>query len=274
MKEQASEQSEKENGEGSKYHVPNLERALQLVELLAKFPTGLNITEISNHLEFPKNSTFRIAMTLLNFGYLNRDEGNKSFTLSGKFLSLGYAAVSDQNLTEKSLDIMRELRDALKETVLIGVILNQEGIVLEQIPGLYSFKFWVDVGTRFPMHTAVPSKAMLAFLPAREKQSICEKLVFKKFTEHTVTNLDDFYKILDEVKRNGYSVDCGEEVDGMHCIGAPIFDRNGYPVAAIWVTGPSDRLPASMFDTTGQTIKEHAHRISQRLGYYLHSSRS
>jgi len=274
MEVSANVEEGKDNGEGSKYHVPNLERALQMMELLAQYPTGLGITEISNKLQFPKNSTFRIATTLLNFGYLNRDESTKAFTLSGKLLSLGYAAVSDQNLAEKSLDILRELRDILKETVLIGVILNQEGIVLEQIPGLYSFKFWVDVGTRFPMHTAVPSKAMLAFLPAKVKQSICEKLEFKKFTEHTITNLPDFYKTLDEVKKKGYSVDFGEEVDGMHCIGAPVFDRNGYPVAAIWVTGPSDRLPASMFDATGQIIKEHARRISQRLGYYVTASHS
>jgi len=252
----------------SKYHVPNLERALQMLELLAKYPTGLNITEISNHLDFPKNSTFRIATTLLNLGYLNRDDSTKAFSLSGKLLSLGYSAISDQNLVEKSIDIMRELRDVLKETVLIAVLQNQEGIVIEQIPGLYSFKFWVDVGTRFPMHTAVPAKSMLAFLPPKLRQSICEKLEFRKFTERTITNLEDFYKELDKVKEKGYAIDFGEEVDGMHCVGAPVFDRKGYPVAAIWITGPSDRLPASMFDSAGQIIREHAKRISQRLGYY------
>lgn len=268
MKASLSRQDKKDNAEASRYHVPNLERALQLMELLASHPTGLGITEISNLLKFPKNSTFRIATTLHNFGYLNRDENSKAFSLSGKLLSLGYAAVSDQNLVEKSLDVMRSLRDLLKETVLIGVILNQEGIVLEQVPGLFSFKFWVDVGTRFPMHTAVPSKAMLAFLPEEVKKEICQKMEFKKFTAHTITNLKDFYKVLDTVKKKGYAVDFGEEVDAMHCIGAPVFDRNGYPLAAIWITGPADRMPASSFDATGNIIKEHARRISQRLGYY------
>ncbi len=259
----------KENGESSKYHVPNLERALQLMELLAQCPAGLGITEISNKLQFPKNSTFRIATTLLNFGYLNREENTKAFTLSGKLLSLGYAAVSDQNLVEKSLDVMRELRDRVKETVLVGVILNQEGIVLEQIPGLHSFKFWVDVGTRFPMHTAVPAKAMLAFLPDPVKKSICEKIDFKKYTEQTITDLRAFYETLNTVREKGFAVDMGEEVDGMHCVGAPVFDRHGYPIAAIWTTGPSDRLPAAAFEQTGELIKTYASRISQRLGYYI-----
>lgn len=261
------------NGGSSKYHVPNLERALQMMELLSKHPIGLGITEISNRLEFPKNSTFRIATTLLNFGYLNREENSKAFTLSGKLLSLGYSAVSDQNLVEKSMDVMRELRDIVKETVLIGVILNQEGIVLEQIPGLYPFKFWVDVGTRFPMHTAVPSKAMLAYLPEKAKNEICRKIEFKKFTNSTITSLEEFHQVLDYVKEKGYAIENGEEIEGMNCVGVPIFDRNGYPVAAIWVTGPSNRLPVSSFDHIGKIVREHAMHISQRLGFYGVSNR-
>ena len=259
---------EKENDEASKYHVPNLERALQMLELLAQHPAGLGITEISNLLNFPKNSTFRIAMTLLNFGYLNREEGMKSFTLSGKLLSLGYTAVSDQNLMEKSLDVMKELRDTLKETVLIGVVIQQKGVVLEQVPSLHSFKFWVDVGTQWNMHTAAPSKAILAFLPESEKIKICQSLEFKRFTSHTIANLNEFYKVLDDVKVKGYSTDSGEELEGMHCISAPIFDRNNYPVAAIWITGPMERLPLSVFSDIGKIVKEYAMRISFRLGYY------
>jgi DNA-binding IclR family transcriptional regulator len=266
-----NEPDDKDTGEVNevnKYHVPNLERALQMLELLAKHPAGLGITEISNMLDFPKNSTFRIAMTLLNFGYLYRETDAKSFTLSGKLLSLGYAAVSDQNLMEKSLDVMRELRDVVKETVLIGVIIQQQGLVLEQVPSLHSFKFWVDVGTHWNMHTAAPSKAIIAFLSDSEKVKICQSLEFKRFTAHTITNLGDFYTVLEEVKEKGYATDCGEELEGMHCVAAPIFDRNNHPVAAIWITGPLERLPVVAFEQMGSIVKDYAMRISHRLGYY------
>jgi DNA-binding IclR family transcriptional regulator len=67
---------------------------------------------------------------------------------------------------------------------------------------------------------------------------------------------------------NGYSTDSGEELEGMHCIAAPIFDRNNYPVAAIWITGPMERLPVSVFEDMGKVVKEFALRISFRLGYF------
>ncbi|GGG89768.1 IclR family transcriptional regulator [Parapedobacter pyrenivorans] len=263
-----SVEEEGDHNNNSKYHVPNLERALYMIELLSSSPAGMGITEISNQLGISKNSTFRIAMTLLHYGYLTRDENSKAFNLSGKLLSVGYAAVTEQNLLEKSLDVLRDLRNTTKETVLIGIILADEGVVLEQVPGLHSFKFWIDVGTRFPLHTAVPSKAILAFLPEKVQQPICSRIEFKKYTNKTITKLDVFLDELKRVKETGYAIDGGEEVEGMHCIGAPIFNGNSYPVAAIWITGPSDRLPVTQFEHVGKVVKEQALRISQRLGYF------
>ncbi|MFC5409784.1 IclR family transcriptional regulator [Larkinella bovis] len=268
MKKKAEKPADSEKEEGSKYHVPNLERALQLLELLAKYPGGLGLTEISTLLSFPNNSTFRIAMTLLDFGYLIRDEASKQFTLSGKLLSLGYAAVSDHNLIEKSLDVMRTLRDQVRETVLIGVINQDEGIVLEQVPGSHPVKFLVDPGHRFGLHVAAPAKAILAFLPVPAFHQIAQSIVFKPFTERTITTMEEFRGVINQVRINGYAVDHGEELESLHCIAAPIFNRHGYPVAAIWTTGPAERMPYKDFPELGRLVIKQAQRISQRLGYF------
>ncbi|WP_372808232.1 helix-turn-helix domain-containing protein, partial [Pontiella sp.] len=69
----------------SRYKVPNLERALVIMEHLLNFPQGLSVTELTEQLELSKNSVFRIAMTLLAHGYVVRDE-QKRFSLSKKLL--------------------------------------------------------------------------------------------------------------------------------------------------------------------------------------------
>tara|TARA_R110002050_G_scaffold177889_1_gene311114 strand:- start:89522 stop:90325 length:804 start_codon:yes stop_codon:yes gene_type:complete len=258
----------KEENKGSKHSVPNLERALKILELLTKHPEGLNITDISNHLDIPMNSTFRITSTLLDFGYLFRNEGSKAFTITGKLLSLGYSVLSEQTLIEKSIDIMRLLRDEIKETVLLGIMVNHEGIVLELIPGLHSIKFWVDIGTVYPSNIAAPSKAMIAYMQPKQQKEILEKMDFKRYTKNTITNITGYKKALKEVQLKGFSTDIGEEVTGVHCVGAPIFNRNGSPIAAIWVTGPEERLPEESFDVIGEKVKEHAKLISERFGFY------
>ena len=59
-------------------------------------------------------------------------------------------------------------------------------------------------------------------------------------------------------RKHGYAIDCGEGMEGVHCVAAAVCDRNGIPVGAITVTAPSTRLPESAFSTTGEMVIEAA----------------
>jgi len=253
-----------ENGD-SDYHVPNLERALVVMEYLAGSP-GAGVSRIAEDLRLPKNSVFRISMSLLRHGYVLRDETTKGFCLSRKFLELGYAATNKHTVVENSIDVMRELRDATKETVLLGTLLSTEGVVLEQVFGLHPFKFMVDAGTRFSLHTSAPGKVLLAFLPDGEREHVLGSLKLVRYTERTITTMPALLRELQEVRELGYGVDRAEEIEGCHCVGAPVLDAHGYPAASIWMTGPSNRVPLSSFPALGRMVREHAARISGRLG--------
>jgi DNA-binding IclR family transcriptional regulator len=250
-----------------KYHVPNLSRAIKIIELLSEHPEGLNATEITSKIKVPRNSVFRITQTLLEHGYLIRDEETKTFQLSQKLLTLGYAALSEQSLIEKSLAVMRKLRDQYKETVPLGILHGSEGLVVEEVQGLHSFRFVLEPGRRFHLHTAAPGKAMLAFLPDDEQDALIKKIRFKKYSTNTITEKDLFRKELRKIRRKGYAVDHAEEIQGMHCVGAPIFNRTGYPIAAIWITGPAQRILEKDFSQIGEAVKKGTMRISQSLGY-------
>jgi DNA-binding IclR family transcriptional regulator len=252
-----------------RYHVPNLDRALTILELLAQHPDGLSMIEIAGILDFPNNSVYRITSTLFDHGYLSRDEHSKRFSLTRKLLALGYASLSEKNVIEMSMDIMRQLRDTTKETVLLATLLSEAMVVMEQVPGTHPFKFMVDAGSRIELHSSAPGKAMLAFLPQSETEEILGRMKMPRFNERTITHKNRFRKELKQVQAQGYAVDHGEELEGVHCVGAPIFNERGYPVASIWITGPGDRMPESSFDALGAQVIEHANRISQRFGYNL-----
>ncbi len=252
-----------------RYHVPNLDRALAILELLAKHHDGLSMVEIAGILEYPNNSVYRITSTLCNHGYLNRDEHSKRFSLSRKLLALGFASLNEKNITEMSIDIMRQLRDATRETVLLATLLTKAMVVLEQVPGSHPFKFMVDAGARLHLHTSAPGKALLAFLPESEQESLLKHLKLPFFNDRTITQKKRFRQELIKVKAQGYALDIGEQLEGVHCVGAPIFNERAYPIAAIWITGPRDRMPESSFAALGKQVEAHAYTISQRFGYNL-----
>jgi DNA-binding IclR family transcriptional regulator len=46
-------------------------------------------------------------------------------------------------------------------------------------------------------------------------------------------------------------------------------DGRGYPVAAVWITGPAFRLPEESFSRLGAIFEEGAREISEKLGLGL-----
>lgn len=250
----------------SRYKVPNLERALSILELLADHQGGLKLAEITRKLDCPKNSVFRITMTLLDRGYVTREERTKSFRLSRTLLTLGHAMLSEKPIVPTAIDIMRKCRDEVRETVLIGTIVETTCTVLEQVLGTHPFKFSVDLGTRLHLHVSAPGKALLAYLPESEREDLLAKLDLVRFNERTITSLQGLRAELRTVRECGFALDRAEQLHGIACIGAPLLNRHGYPIAAIWTTGPSDRISEDRYAQVGDIIRRHAHAISEKFG--------
>lgn len=246
--------------------VPALTRGLNVLELLADHPEGLSLVEIAAAHDLPVNSTQRIALTLCELGYAQRDAASKRFFLTSKLLSVGSRGMGESSLVERSLDVMRRLRDAVRETVLLGVLHGDEVVCLEQVLALHPFKFMVDPGLRAPLHSNAPGKALWAFLPEAQREALLAGTSFTRETPRTITDPADMARELTRVRQAGYATDCGEAIEGCNCVAAPILDHRGYPLAALWVSGPSHRFAESLLDPAGSLVRRHADEISQRLG--------
>jgi DNA-binding IclR family transcriptional regulator len=80
------------------------------------------------------------------------------------------------------------------------MISGSEGIVLERVIGRALIKFYVERGTRFPLHTSAPGKVMLAFMPEAERDAVIAGMKFERFQPWTISNRKDFLKCLDVVR--------------------------------------------------------------------------
>lgn len=250
----------------AEFKMTNLERGLAILELLKEYPDGLGTSEIGRQLELPKNFVFRATSVLRSLGYIDRNDASKTFTLSRKLLSMGYHVLKHTSLIEVAMPLMKQLRNEVKETVTLCAIENDQGIVLDHVPSPHSLRLVVETGAHFQLHSSAPGKAMLAFMPEDDRSHIIGQLGFEKFTSQTITSKRKFLEALDAVRAGGYAVDLGEEMEGIHCLSAPIFDEKGTPVAALVITGPSSRMPISGMQVLGQQVRKTAGRVSTKLG--------
>ena len=245
----------------SPYLVPALERGLNILEILSEHPGGLMMNEMKE-LNLPSASLYRMLVTLSERGYIVKDSSDR-YRLGRKLLSLGYKALDNSNLIETSAAFQRELRNAVNETVALGVICNAEGVVIDTVRSEQAVCVYVQIGHHFPLHTAAPAKAVLAFLPAAEQAQLLDKIVFTKFTSRTITDKTKFLNELKKIKNSGVAFDIGEEISDLRCVAAPIFDSRSYPAAAIWVTGPESRLNGKKLQEISKKVKETADKISK-----------
>ena len=253
------------NETGEKYVVPNIARALKILEHLAKEEQESSVSELSQKFEIPKNSTFRIMKSLEAYGYV--EEINRKYHATPRLLYLGYAGMTNKGLVENSIDVMHSLRDSINETVMLGTISANMVVILELLPSFEAVKFTTDVGHMVPVYASAPGKAIISFLPEKEQKAILEHVNFTRFTDNTLPSRKAMYEEISTVRDGGYAVDNGEEITGIICVAAPIFDYRHYPIAAVWVTGPDFRVKKKGIERIGGTVAEGAVQISKRYGY-------
>lgn len=241
------------------YLVPALERGLKVLEMLSAHPEGLLMSEMKE-LQLPAASLYRILVTLTELGYIVRD-GNDRCRIGRKLLSLGYKGMTSGSLAEEAAPFLRNLRRSVNETVALGVLFNGEGVVIDTFRSEQPVCVFVQVGHRFPLHSAAPGKAILAFLPEEERDALLENMTFESFNERTITDKQKFLKELDKVRGSGTAYDMGEESEDLRCVAAPVFDSRNVPVAAVWVTGPASRLDEKKLQAISLQVRETAEKI-------------
>ena len=252
------------NGE-SPYQVPNLDRGLSILELLSRHPEGLILSDLCRTLQIPKKSGSRILSALEHRGFLKKNDKTLAFSLTSKLLLLGCGTISDRNLTEEAIDVMRDFRDATGESVTLDALVGDHGVVLERVTTRHPIRLVVDPGASFELHCTAPGKVLLAWLSDQDRNSLLERLTLPKYTPTTLTTTDRLRRELETVRQQGYALDQAEGIAGVFCVSAPILDRSSQVIAALTVSAMVHHMPKERFDELALAATYHAERITQKL---------
>ena len=206
----------------NRYNIPILAKGMALLEEISRNPQGLTLTELTSILNAPKTSLYRILCSLVELGYLRRDDRTARFSMTHKIFGMAISSIGSPSLLEYAYDPMRRLRDMLLETVVVGTLTESQVVILDQIIGLHHFCFTVKPGMNVCLHASAPGKAIAAYMEPDELRMLLGKIDYTRYNENTISCEDEFLAALGEVRHAGYALDRGEEIAGVRCIGAHI----------------------------------------------------
>jgi IclR family acetate operon transcriptional repressor len=84
-------------------------------------------------------------------------------------------------------------------------------------------------------------------------------------TSKTITQKAHLLQHLASVREQGIAFDLGENVDGVVCVAAPVFDPHGRIVAGLSVSGPTSRMEAKLM-VIRDDVRTAGLKISRMLG--------
>lgn len=266
------------NPNEKKYILRSVERAVSVLKAFLNQEVGseLNLAEISRLVDLAQSTTFRLLVTLKTEGFIEQNPTNGKYRLGIACLALGDAFLKNNDLRQRAYPALVDLRDQCGETVHLAFLEGNEVVYLDKLAGLHPIGLMSSrAGGRAPAYCTGLGKALLSRLPESKIRDLFQSVTLFRFTENTITDVNQLVEELKKIRELGFSIDNEEHEIGAGCIACPIFDHKGV-IAAISASGPVERvLHEASKDDLIQLVTGTANDISVRLGgcYYTPNSR-
>lgn len=238
---------EKSGSTGESRTLETVTRTFEIISLLES-NNGARVTEITNRLGVSKSSVYNHLTTLQQNDYVSKS--GDQYTLSYRFLTLGEFVRNQDRLYQHGRAEIEQLAETTGEYAHLTVEQNGLGINLYKVRGEDA------VGANFQtarlqkpdfLHYSATGKSILAHLPEDRVRSIVDTHGLPKRTEQTVTDIDQLFEELDEVRDQGFAHNEEEEVRGIRAVGVPILNQREEVLGAMSVSGPKSRLRDDRF---------------------------
>ena len=248
------------------YSAPAVDRALDILEFMAKHPRPYGTTELARCLKIPVNSVFRILKRLTEREYTVQDPVSGGYQLSTRVFSLGMSLYTRFELRQRARPHLEWMCRETEETCQIQIPHGDQMLVLDTVSPEVSFYLRVVPGSLVYYHPNAYGKAVLAFMAEDDiKQIIPSRLT--GLTPNTIVLRTELLQQLELTRQNGLAYDNEEYTSGIQCIGAPVFDVQGKVVAGLGVTCLLSTIDAASKAAFELIVLECAWRVSKDIGY-------
>lgn len=227
---------------GARNSIQSVDRALGLLEALAEAGGEAALTELSRRTSLNISTCHHLLSTLVNWGYVAKVPGRRSYALGARVLYLGQACLRQVDLPRRAQPYIDRINAVTGETVHLAVLQSDNIVTLLKREARHAVRVDTGVlGKSDAAHATAAGKAMLAWLPEDQIRRILSLQGMQRFTDRTITDIAVFIEELRLVRRNGHAMDREEFQPGVICVGSAIRDHAGAVVGAISASTPTMR---------------------------------
>jgi DNA-binding IclR family transcriptional regulator len=253
-------------GKISKYQAPALEKGLDILEYLSWRARPLSQAEIATGIKKSPNEIYRMLVCLEERGYLMREEHSSKYMLSLKMYTLSHRHSPVDEIRHASLYPMQELALKLKQSCHLGVLYNDQLLVIYQAKSPSPIALSIEEGSLFPLLLTASGRTLLAFLPEDERRSVLSRVdLYKSYSPRQQAAIS---QALDAIREKGGYVGPSDLSKGVTDIVKPIGNLEtgvfGTLTVSLLTTEYNEHLTA---EEMVEEVEQCAQTILTRLGF-------
>ena len=160
--------------------------------------------------------------------------------------------------------VLRGLANKTGELIQLAIVQNEQMIYVAKAEGQQRIRVLSLVGRTAVLHASSAGKVWLASLPENQAFGLALRQGLTRYTDKTISNIDQLRTELHRARKNGYALVEEEMFQGASAVAAPIFDRQHTRVlGAIILSGPTYRLPKKRMLSFVACLKKAADKLTE-----------
>lgn len=218
-------------------------RLFDLLEVLVREGRPLTLAEAVTASGWPKPTVHRLLGQLEAGELLAREPDGRRYAVAPRLLRLSESALAGSTQQGVRHAVLRQLVADVGESCNLTALSGAEVVYLDRIESAFPLQFNLRPGTRVPIHCSASGKLLLAHLPAAQRNALLEGLPLARYTATTLDSREALEAEFRRIRKDGYSVDAEEFVEGLVCVAVPVpAQHGGIPRCAVALQAPAARM--------------------------------
>jgi len=219
--------------------------AQYIIKILSSFSEDIEeigVNETSKKLGIYPSSAQRLFTGLKEGGILEQNPKTRKYRLGLKMFEMGLLFGHHLGIRRIARPHLEQLAARFDVNCHLGMLSGTSATIIDRIHNLESSSLIQRLSINVPLHCSGVGKAILAFLPRDKQREVLNKIRLVRYTQNTIADRGGLKKELDWIAKHGYAVDRGELHINIHCVGAPVLDKNSNVVISISASDSRERL--------------------------------
>ena len=239
-----------------------LAKGLELLNILESSAEAMKLAEVAKIANLTKPTTHRLLSTLADYGMIRFDPNSQDYRLGMRLFELSRKVWDEFDLRGSASTEMIKLNEITGESIGLAIIDDEAGVCIDEIESKHHLRERSRIGQRITLFHSAIGKALVAGLQYEARTKLIDKLESNFFKNSIYKSKFDLIAQLDLINARGYAIEDQEQLTGIMGVAAPIVDHRGITIAAIGLTGPTERLNRERLHELGPTVIQATRRVS------------